>query len=1843
MKKTFVCALTALFLFSIQNMVGQTYRNLWKQVDVAAEKDLPQTQRDLLHHIAQKAEAEKAFGHLLKAELMDASVALAVSPDSLSPAIERLKQREQSATTIPLQAVYQAVLSKIYDEQSRKLEDAKNLAETYRKKSLQHPKELAAVKVSDFEPFITKGEDSHFYGDDLLSVIGYETKQFAALHQYYLTTKNRVAQLFTALKIQEESKRPASAVVQSIDSLIILYGDLQECGEAAILRHVKSLQQQQAPSAQQKIAFIDKALQRWGGWKRMGVLRNQRNSLTNPQFYAAADQRVSIPQQQQSVRLYQLRGIKELTMNVYRVKAEGDLSLTPNNPEDFKKLKALLTALPEYTQKRIFTGKQEYELFEDSLMLSGLPVGVYLLEFKSTPDTEVSRVFYFVSDLRLLAEALPNNQMRYVVVNATSGQPVSGATIRLSDRNQRGNTVQLTTNKKGEVLYKYDNTRRGRTRVYTATDKACPEMNIYGRFYYEENTRQLTQVSVFTDRAIYRPGQQVQAAAIIYQAKNGFEHEVVAEKKIKACLRDANYQVVEEKDLVTDAFGTASAVFTLPSSSLTGSYSVAFDGTSRYFRVEAYKRPTFQVEIPKVTQNYQQGDTLQVSASARSYAGVPVQGAKVHYTVERRVAFWWYRYGQRNTLQNEVVFSGDTETREDGTFEVTLPLIVPESPEPQFYRFVVVADVTDAAGETHQGQLSLPLGNRKTAITVDLPAKIRADEQPPLKVHLLNAAGNDIAAEARYQIDGGKQNTIQTNTAVELPKLKSGKHQLTAVCGEDTVKREFVVFSLDDKRPAIETDDWFYVSAEQFADDTTPVTVQVGSSAKDVHLIYNMVAGDQLLESGAVSRSNELLNRKFTYREAYGNGLTLSFAWVKNGQVYTHTITIRRPVPNKKLHLSWETFRDRLTPGQQEEWTLKIEAPEDDQTSHPSPIVSQFMATLYDKSLDQIIAHQWSLEPSVWLPTASLNWNYLSKRPLRAMGYQHQEFLKVKQLSYNHFDESCFPQNYHIYSHFGPLRNRVTSRSNTMLKEVPVFAKSVNMSDSQSLSTDESEALQGRIAGLQMEETADALESDAKRLQGTGAAEIEIDVPVRQNLQETAFFYPQLLADSTGRVSLTFTLPESLTTWRFMGIAHTQDMMYGFLDAEAVAQKDVMIQPNMPRFLRVGDQGTLSARVINTTDQPLEGTAQLQLIDPESLQVVLSQKVPFTLAANGTQSVAFQVDAAQLQDYSLLVCKMVAAGEGFSDGEQHYLPILSNRERVTVTIPFTQTEPGTKSIDLSTYLGSVAPSSPHSSVSPSLTIEYTNNPAWLMIQALPTLGHPYDHCAVCQAVSFYANSLGQYLLQQNPQAKHVFEMWKQEKGTDTSMQSALAKDESLKDLLLNETPWVLDAEREEQQKARLADFFDENQLKNRLATSLEQLRKLQRADGSWSWWEGMNGSYYMTVQVSEMLVRLNKMTGPQEETRQMLSQAFKYMDTEIQQLVSEMKKEEKIGHKQAFPTYKALQYLYISTLDGRKPSAKVAEAQNYLKRLLKKESRNLSIYDKAQASIILNSKEFLKSLHEWTTYKEGMGRYYDSPRAGYSWRDYRIPTQVAAIEAFQQLAPNDQKTIQEMQQWLLQEKRTQVWDTPINSINAVYAFLNGRSQLLEAQSNTVLKLDGKPVDMPKTTAGIGYVKTTQTFTEGQTPQTLTAEKTSTGTSWGAVYAQYFKETKEISDQGSELSIKREIIADGFKVGNRVKIRLTIRAERDLDFVEVIDRRAACMEPVNQLSGYRSGAYCAPKDNVTHYFFDVFTKGTHIIETEYYLDRAGIYETGTTTVQCAYAPEFRATIHSQTIHVDEKDE
>jgi len=726
---------------------------------------------------------------------------------------------------------------------------------------------------------------------------------------------------------------------------------------------------------------------------------------------------------------------------------------------------------------------------------------------------------------------------------------------------------------------------------------------------------------------------------------------------------------------------------------------------------------------------------------------------------------------------------------------------------------------------------------------------------------------------------------------------------------------------------------------------------------------------------------------------------------------------------------------------------------------------------------------------------------------------------------------------------------------------------------------------------------------------------------LRENLQETAFFYPALVADGKGNVNIQFTLPESVTTWRFMGLAHDKNMNSGYVDAEAVASKKVMIQPNMLRFVRRGDKPTLSANVSNSSNKLVKGKVRMEIVDPETEKVILAISKDIELNANESKPVLFSFMPKQYPD--VVIVRMMVEGNDYSDGEQHYLPVLPDKELVTTTKAFSLQDKGQYTVDLTKLF-------PEASKQNRLTYEYTARPEWMLIETLPTVSNTSNDDALSLTTALYANTLSGYILKLDPSIKMFVENNAIKKVNDGK--SALQSNEELKTMLLDETPWVADAKNETEQRLLLKNFFDENTTQYRTNDIVQKLSKLANDDGSFPWCPGMKGSRFVSAAVYKMLVRLQKMTGSQPMPMELVNGCRTYLISELNKEAAEMKKLEKKGMKSVLPSETALDIIYSLSLAGESNKTNVKGSIDYMVGKLSKVPAVYTIYGKASTAVILalnghkaKAKEYLQSIDEYSVYKPEMGRYYDSPKATYSWRDYKIPTQVAVIEAYKLLQADSVKLINDLQQWLLQSKRTQAWDTPLNTANAVYAFFGGsNARTLTTNNNDfTIKLNGNKVDVANNP--IGYVKGVET---GKDLKTLSFEKTTSGTSWGAIYAQSIQTTANVAAAGTNLKVKREIITKGnVKVGDRIKVRLTITADRDYDFVQLQDKRAACLEPVSQLSGYRWGYYIAPKDNATNYYFDILAKGEHVVETEYYVDREGEYTSGICTVQCAYAPEY----------------
>lgn len=1812
MKRNILSLLIA--LFATMQVAAQTYDNLWKQAEINAQKDQPKSEIAVMKKIIAKASAARDYGQLLAAETRQMTLWNEISADSLMPNVKRMEAEVLKVNDPALKAVRYAVLGKVYSDMDEKK------SEEFFKKALQQPELLAKHTSTEYIPLTLKGVDGSSFNNDLLHLIGFEAdskEAYLQLYTYYNKVENRGAACLCAYKLIEKYRQDdvrevkKSKYLQTIDSLIQVYQDIPEAGELAV-EHFRFMEGATDAKPLDKLNYINYALSRWGGWSRMNELRNAQKRLTEPMFRVKDMPQVLRPGEKAWVQL-DVRNLQNLKISISRLNITADNDYNAQDEATYKMLLKKTTKLHQKDFSRNYYGRPDYETVKDSIEIGGnLPLGAYLMEVTSD-NTGIApqRELFYVSNLAVMIQQLPDDRHRYVVVNATDGQPIAGAKIELYDQRYDFKTkkdkrlvhARLTTDENGEAYFKNVD---GEVLISTNNDKFMPAKYIYlSRTRYYEKKDNESKYQVYTDRALYRPGQKVHVTAINFVNMKGIDAKVPVGRELGFQLVNASWKEVEMKKAKIDEYGTASVDFELPKEGQTGMYHVSVnDQVNRFFRVEEYKRPTFEITFPKVNEKYNWGDTVVVKASAKTYAGVPVQGAKVEYQVTRRNQLWWWGAGSAGQL----VKTDSCVTREDGTFDVEIPLEASLSGKDEadmsdfmriarFFNFEVSAIVTDISGESHEGVMSLPLGTKPTILMVNLPKRIETDSLKTVTFAYRNASGMPISSRLKYRIDKGEWKDAEANAPVSIKEYasssassslvwKSGVHQLEAICGQDTLQQKFTLFSMKDTHPVEPTTEWYYQTAKTFPRDGKPVYIQVGSSENGAHIVYSIIAGNKLLEKGAWELGDSIVTLPFTYKEEYASGIVLNYSFVKQGKCYTRMMSIARPLPEKKLNIAWKTFRNRLTPGQKEEWTLKITTPDG------KPAKAQLMSVLYDKSLDQIAPHSWNFSLGFYQSLPNCYWEDNLTFPSFCLnGAYPTKYYDEKQLDVDQFDGKYF--SYYAYMQAVELSKLERSSGGTV-ESVRIKKDELVKEEGRVMKTRSSDMILVGAPPPSANKVFDAVEEMPQFAGGSGsdAGQFLDKVQVRENMNETAFFYPALESDNNGNVAIRFTLPESVTTWKFMGLAHDKEMRNGLLVDEAVAQKTVMVQPNMPRFLREGDKATIVVKLFNTSDKKVSGNARMQILDPENNKVVWQKTQNYSIDAEGSATISFDVQGLKEGVY---INKVVAAGNGYSDGEQHYLPVLSNRELVVNTLPITLHQKGEPSFDLSKLFLNKEGKQAKGAEDAKVTIEYTNNPSWLMVKALPAISNPDEEDAISLMSAIYANTI------------------------TTHIQKTLSLDNHSQKNLSQES--------------------------NRLQNQVEKLKKLQNADGSFSWWKGMKGSRYMTTSVAEMMVRLNAITGVQKSTARMLTSALNYLYLQTAREVREMKKQEEKKQKVS-PSEQALHYLYILSMDGRNMKQNLEADKAYLLDKMSKLTGDFSIYGKARAAVVLakNSKqnavyrekagEYLQSVNEYAVYREEMGRYYDTRKALYSWRNYKIPTQVSVIEAMQMLKPNDKQTIEELQRWLLMSKRTQVWDTPVNTVDAVYAFMKGNeSNWNRKAENAVLKLDGKQLPMPQDSTTLGYVKTEKTGKASK----LSIDKKSDYTSWGAVYAEFKQPISEIGSMESGIKVRRVIVpaeSEGkgkaqAKVGEKVKVTLIITADRDYDFVQITDKRAACLEPVNQLSGYQwgMGCYVSPRDHATNFYFDRLSKGKHVVEMEYYVDRKGDYQSGTCTAECTYSPEF----------------
>lgn len=1880
MKIRYLSLIVLLVMSVFAPMQAQTYDNLWKELEVLERKDLPKSVISEAMKIYDKAKAEQNVPQMMKAYLTAMQYRSLLTPDSLKVDMNGLEQWASQTGSVEDKAILYSILG----EMTMPADVKKGLG--YLQASLKDKDRLLLIPVEKLRPMVRVGETSkRYFRDNLYNLLARRAIQIMQLYRWQAAAKANqtnslpvdmtdMDQFVTYQFVPVSDCDLTAAVMQTYQSLLKAY-DTETEREGWLLTGIDALNylyrnfsgnfsndvcQQElrkwihtypavktVPEAYlalaqflqyqnnqvERLRIVREGIAGYPRYEGINQLKNIEKEILNASL--SLEIATAYPGEQQSVKV-NYKNLTGITLQLYKVNLPVTSAVLQNRTTHFESKYARLQREEHFSLKPT----TDYLNVDTTLTIQAPQAGIYFL--KAVPDGKKGvsdGTLMNVTALKTIYRPLPDGTLELVVVDAVSGQPVSEAEVTIYTEKGGGYSPQQTyqADKQGTLKLDFLNSNKYWYNAHTAADNAMPILNLWKNDYYYKESKRKEVLQLFTDRSIYRPGQTVYVSGLAYEMEKD-STRVLADKKYTVSLYDANNNETGKVEVRTNGFGSFSGQFVLPSPCLTGYFSLRAADTSVSFKVEEYKRPTFDVTFEPVKVEYQVGDSIEVVGMAKTFAGAPVQNARVHYNISRSYA-WVWRFMGRGSARWE----GEAMTDADGKFSVPVHFEIDsdrrESPL-WYYTYNIQADVTDGAGETQQANLSLPLGSTSMVLNMDnLPDNLVKEKKLEIKLTAMNLSGEPVDTPVTYQVvemeeqkDGQEKEgrkvltgTVEANKSFvpeAIYALPSGNYRLK-LSAKDTQGREctasknFLLFSLNDKRPPFVITDWFYQDGLEF-DAASPATVYIGSSEKNVYLLYDVFAGNKRLESKRIELSDSVVSFRFPYKKEYGDGILVSMAFVKDGRLYSHNARIMKPAPEKKLQLKWTTFRDKLRPGQQEEWKLTVLYPDG------SPAEAEMLATMYDASLDKIYsAHKldFGVDFHYVVPLTYWNTSYMRNaylyvdfplKRLRAVPLEYSELIipstgrmEAMVVGYGGSPRATLA---------GALKIRGRSAANAVMNQEAV--------------TDM--VLQEEMVETSAQEKVEM--GSSEELAETG------DIQIRENFAETAFFYPQLRTNEKGEVSISFVLPESLTRWTFMGLAHTRNVDYGKIEATATASKEFMLQPNMPRFVRVGDKANIAASLMNLSDKGVKGTVRMELFNPETEKVFYSQKQKFDVKGGETGHVNFTFEVSD--KYAVMACRMVADGDTFSDGEQRYIPVLTDKQWVTETVPLNVNGEGAHTFSLENLFNK------HSKTASEqrLTVEFTAHPAWYAVQALPVVANPQNEDALSWATAYYAHSLAAFIVKENPRIKQVFDSWKAQGGTKETFMSNLQKNQELKNILLAETPWLTEATNEAEQKQRIATLFDLNTMNSQLAVSVEKLGELQNADGAWSWYKGMQGSRYVTTQVMEMLVRLNALTHQDADSRMqpMIQKGFEYLGKQAAEEYKSMKEAEKKGAVGLRPSEQVLRYLYICALDGKAP---VDEKVNrYFIDKLSGEGKELTIYGKALGAIILQqagkvaeARLFMQSLMEYSVVTDEMGRYFDTPKARYSWFSYKIPTEVAAMEAIQRIT-KDTKAIDEMKRWLLKQKQTQTWETPIATADAVYALMaTGASDLLANTGGVEITLGKEVIRTPADNA-IGYIKKTVSG-DVMNIKKVSVDKEGTGMGWGAVYAQYLESMDQIGEQGNGLSVSRQLYKGDealnesapLKVGDRITVRLTVKADRDMDFVQIKDDRVACMEPLQAVSGFRwgngLGYYQATKDASTQFFIDQMRKGTYVIEYQVYVNRTGEYQAGIATVQSAYAPEF----------------
>lgn len=1642
-----------------------------------------------------------------------------------------------------------------------------------------------------------------------------------------------------------------------------------------------------------KYTWLKKGIQKYPKYARVNSLRNQLQALEDPSLGINPAQTVMYPDTQIQLSVI-YKNTQALTpkpvFKLYRVE-NGKYGLIKSFNPDLK-------------------SKQTYNTDTMSLNIGSLPVGSYcfstysadMLEKPSVKEQDTNKLHFVVSSLTTFTRSSDKDEYEIFVADRLSGKPIEGATIKvyLSDDNKNKNQLQATlkTNNLGFAVYKDTNKPKDNWRYNIATYQVEYGKDIYqergtinGNYNYRWTNSEpttnygLTATSIFTDRGIYRPGQTVYFKAIVLDS----DSKPITHKSYIAKLYNQNNEVVSQKNIVSNEYGSIAGEFTLPATGLTGSYRIEVNGNTNYFTVEEYKRPTFEITFDKVEKTYTFGEEVKLKGYAKNFSGISLQDASVKYTITRQQFNFWFWRSSRGLHFTD----GTVKTNDDGSFEI---IFTPESGDRhnsflrpyndrQIYTFNVTATVTDVNGETQSNNYSLNVGNVSMVIDLEIPEQMEKSEDYKLNIATKNLQGADIETTGTYSVyalndSNAVQNKVlegkfktggQTGLKNRLQTLTSGKYQLQATAKDNTgnditEKKDFVIYSYGDKKPPFKTNEWIVRKNTIFGNK--PVEVIYGTSEKDRYILYQLFNNDKIFERRYVKLNEENQTFYVMYKPEYGDEVYMSFTSVSDGVSSTENILLQneQKTADTDLNIKLEVFRDKLRPGQEETWTISIK------DKNNKPVEAELLASMYDTSLDKLYPY------TAW----ALNRPYIHKVDLYPMDFQQsysyvedkwfvfgkrKEYLKVPSLTFDRINWFGYLPSYAF--NFRTRKAYVTGaiagvEVKSVMKEKIVYR--------------DSEDKVSKVLDLKLVDQAnDQIEFSA----GWGQTEVidklsqkfqesETTPQIRQNFNETAFFYPQLRTNEKGETLISFTVPESNTTWRFRALAHDKGARTGTLEQMVVTRKELMVTPNMPRFIRQGDKTNISTKISNLSEGAISGEVHIEFFDPVTEKIINlnipNRKQPFSIEKDASTSANWTFDVPN--DIELLGCRIVAQNATFSDGEQHVLAILSNRMLVTESMPIDILKAGT-----STFTMDKLRQNNSSTISNyRLTLEYASNPAWYAVQALPTMSNPTNENAVNWFASYYVNTLGSSIVRQYPKVSAMIQAWQKRGADKQTLASKLQKDEELKSVLLEETPWVLDAKNETEQMQRLSLLFDLNNTKQLTDAATRKLAELMdNKENAWSWYKGLYASRSISQYILYGYAKLQQV-GQVEYSAQiktMQTNALKFIDKGIDEDFKNLKKYNKDWEKTTYVSTNQIEFAYVRSFYRDIPISKEArEAERFYTGIAAKNWTKLNMYERALLSMVLKrngdkttANQIVKSIKE-NAVKDKLGMYWANSRGNVFLSMSAISIHTFIMDALKEAGSTDEE-MNQMKRWLLNQKRTQAWETTHASIDAISALLSTGSNWFTGETSpATIKVGGQKVEPEKKELGTGYFKQSWDKSEINKDMAKVEIKTSgSDPAFGGLYWQYYESPDKITAQKGDLNIEKQLFKEtvdasgkglaqvteknALTIGDKVIVRLTIKADRDMEFIHLKDMRASCFEPQQVTSGIRWANsliyYQSTKDASTNFYFDRLPKGTYVLEYPVYVNRSGEYANGITTIRCMYAPEFASYTQGIKVTVKEK--